>query len=105
MDFALKHVEEVANAINLLIERNKNGNIFIRTRQIRKICNIDSKNRSKTNFFWRSLEKLEHEGILELNGNSRPKTYKVSLDGKIDIDQLILRLKCKKKEACRKLNG
>lgn len=56
-----------------------------------------NKNRSKTNFIWRSLEKLEHEGILELNGNSRPKTYRLRLSGKINIAQLILSLKCKKK--------
>jgi len=104
MDFALKNVEYVANAINLVIERNKNGNILIRTKQIKKICNIDPENRSKTNFIWRSLEKLEHEGILELNGSTRPKTYKVSINGKIDVPQLILRLKCKNKEVNRSLN-
>lgn len=90
MDFFLKNLKETLEAINKLIENNIN---VVNTKRVRRCNNIKSSNRSKINFIWRSLSFLEDEGILELNGISNPKTYKINTDKKIDIEKFIEKVK------------
>ncbi|MEJ2252570.1 MAG: hypothetical protein P8Y70_15460, partial [Candidatus Lokiarchaeota archaeon] len=86
----LKNLKETLEAINKLIENNIN---VVNTKRVRRCNNIKSSNRSKINFIWRSLSFLEDEGILELNGISNPKTYKINTDKKIDIEKFIEKVK------------
>jgi hypothetical protein len=86
MDFFLKNLRETLSAINKLIENNV---YIVNTKRVRRCNNIKSSNRSKINFIWRSLAFLEENQILELNGKSSPKTYKIVPENKIDIEQFI----------------
>jgi len=90
MDFFLKNLRETLQAINKLIDNNVN---IVNTKRIRRCNNIKSSNRSKINFIWRSLDFLEKEGILEINGSYSPKTYKIKLNEKINIDELMTQIK------------
>ncbi|TES95656.1 MAG: hypothetical protein E3J90_09370 [Promethearchaeota archaeon] len=86
MDFFSRNLRETLEAINKLIDNNIS---LVTTKSIRRCNNIKASNRSKINFIWRSLNYLEKEGILEMNGRYSPKTYKIKSDQKIDIDDLI----------------
>ena len=86
MDFFLKNLRETLQAINKLID---NHVTVVNTKRIRRCNNIKSSNRSKINFIWRSLDYLEKEGILEINGRYSPKTYKIKSNQKIDIDKIL----------------
>ncbi|MBD3216111.1 MAG: hypothetical protein GF311_26090 [Candidatus Lokiarchaeota archaeon] len=86
MDFFLKNLRETLSAINKLIENNV---YIVNTKRVRRCNNIKSSNRSKINFIWRSLAFLEENEILELNGKSSPKTYKIVPENKIDIEQFV----------------
>jgi len=86
MDFFLKNLAETLEAINKLIDNNVN---VVNTKRIRRCNNIKSSNRSKINFIWRSLDYLEKEGILEINGTYSPKTYKIKPNTKINIDEIL----------------
>ncbi|MFX1407022.1 MAG: hypothetical protein ACFFC9_09395 [Promethearchaeota archaeon] len=86
MDFFLKNLRETLQAINKLID---NHVAVVNTKRIRRCNNIKSSNRSKINFIWRSLDYLEKEGILEINGTYSPKTYKIKSNEKIDIDKIL----------------
>ncbi|MFW9772008.1 MAG: hypothetical protein ACFFEO_07565 [Candidatus Thorarchaeota archaeon] len=88
MDFFLKNLRETLQAINKLIDNNVN---IVNTKRIRRCNNIKSSNRSKINFIWRSLNYLEKEGILEINGSYSPKTYKI-VSEKINIDKLMTQI-------------
>jgi len=90
MDFFLKNLRETLEAINKLIDNNVN---VVNTKRIRRCNNIKSSNRSKINFIWRSLNFLEKEGILEMNGIYSPKTYKIKSNTKIKIDEMISQIK------------
>ncbi|MFX1589296.1 MAG: hypothetical protein ACFFC1_14175 [Promethearchaeota archaeon] len=86
MDFFLKNLRETLQAINKLID---NHVVVVNTKRIRRCNNIKSSNRSKINFIWRSLDYLEKEGILEINGTYSPKTYKIKSNEKIDIYKIL----------------
>jgi hypothetical protein len=86
MDFFLKNLRETLEAINKLIDNNIN---IVNTKRVRRCNDIKSSNRSKINFIWRSLKFLQEEGVLELNGSSNPRTYKIKSESKIDIDKFI----------------
>lgn len=86
MDFFLKNVKETLEAINKLMDNNV---CIVNTKRIRRCYNIKSSNRSKINFIWRSLDFLAKEGILEENGILKPKTYKIKVENKIDVDKFI----------------
>ena len=90
MDFFLKNLEETLEAINKLIE---NKVYLVNTKRIRRCNHIKSSNRSKINFIWRSLNCLEKEGLLEINGSINPKSYVIKSRDTIDIDGLISRIK------------
>ncbi len=93
MDFFLKNLKETLDAINKLIDNNVT---VVNTKRIRRCNNIKSSNRSKINFIWRSLDYLEKEGILEINGSFSPKTYKIKLNQRINVDKLIAQIEKEK---------
>ncbi len=93
MDFFLKNLKETLDAINKLIDNNVT---VVNTKRIRRCNNIKSSNRSKINFIWRSLDYLEKEGILEINGSFSPKTYKIKLNQRINVDKLMAQIEKEK---------
>ncbi len=94
MDFFLNNLKETLEAINKLIDNNVN---IVNAKRIRRCNNIKSSNRSKINFIWRSLRYLEEEGILTLNGIANPKTYKILIKEKIDINGVLSQIEKNKK--------
>jgi len=86
MDFFLKNVKETLEAINKLMDNNI---AIVNTKRIRRCYNIKSSDRSKINFIWRSLDFLAKEGILEENGVLKPKTYKIKVENKINVEEFI----------------
>ncbi|MFX1411737.1 MAG: hypothetical protein ACFFA6_15410 [Promethearchaeota archaeon] len=82
----MKNLKDTLEAINKLIENNV---YIVNTKRIRRCYNIKSSNRSKINFIWRSLNYLEKQGILMLNGTTNPKTYKINTDEKIDVKEFL----------------
>ncbi len=86
MDFFSRNLRETLEAINKLIDNNIG---LVTTKSIRRCNNIKASNRSKINFIWRSLNYLEKEGILLMNGRNSPKTYKIKADQKINVDNII----------------
>lgn len=86
MDHFVENLKGVLEAINKLIENNVRT---VNTTRVRKCNNVKPSDRSKINFIWRSLDVLEREKILEKNGVSKPKTYKIKLKSSIDIDEFI----------------
>jgi hypothetical protein len=93
MDFFSRNLRETMEAINKLIDNNVN---LVTTKSIRRCNNIKASDRSKINFIWRSLNYLEKEGILEMNGTYSPKSYKIKLNQKIDIDGIISQIEKKR---------
>ena len=94
MDFFLKNLKETLEAINKLLD---NKIPTVNTKRIRRCNNIKSSNRSKINFIWRSLKYLEDEGILKMNGSVNPKSYKIIVNEKINIDSLLSQAERNKK--------
>jgi hypothetical protein len=94
MDFFLKNLKDTVEALNKLIESNVN---IVNTKKIRRCFNIKSSNRSKINFIWRALKILEEEGILALNGVTNPKTYKILIDQKIEVNKFLSQIDKNKK--------
>jgi len=90
MDFFILNLRQTLEAINKLIDAKVN---VVNTKRIRRCNNIKSSDRSKINFIWRSLNYLEKEGILEINGVVKPKHYKIKNNEKIDVDGFISQLK------------
>ena len=88
-DFFLKNLEETLAAINKLIDNNVN---IVNTKRIRRCNSIRANNRSKINFIWRSLNFLEKKDILEKNGISKPKTYKIIPKNQINVKEFIDKL-------------
>ncbi|KKM93985.1 hypothetical protein LCGC14_1202950 [marine sediment metagenome] len=86
MDFFLKNLKETIEAINKLMDRNIT---IVNTKRIRRCNNIKSSNRSKINFIWRTLDYLKNKGMLEINGFTNPKTYKINVNEKIEIDNFL----------------
>jgi hypothetical protein len=94
MDFFMKNLTDTIEAVNRLIESNVN---IVNTKRIRRCFNIKSSNRSKINFIWRALKILEDEGILTLNGSTNPKTYKILIGQKIEVEKLLSKIEKDKK--------
>jgi hypothetical protein len=94
MDFFSRNLRDTMEAINKLIENNVG---LVTTKSIRRCNNIKASNRSKINFIWRSLNYLEKEGILEMNGTYSPKSYKIKSPQKIDIEEIISQIENKRK--------
>ncbi len=94
MDFFSRNLRETMEAINKLIDNNVN---LVTTKSIRRCNKIKASNRSKINFIWRSLNYLEKEGILEMNGSYSPKSYKIKSPQKIDIDDILSQIENRRK--------
>ena len=94
MDFFIKNLRETVEAVNKLIESNVH---IVNTKKIRRCFNIKSSNRSKINFIWRALKVLEEEGILTLNGTTNPKSYKILIDKKIEVEKFLSEINKNKK--------
>jgi hypothetical protein len=94
MDFFMKNLSDTVEAVNKLIESNVR---LVNTKKIRRCFNIKSSNRSKINFIWRALKILEKEGILALNGVTNPKTYKILIDQKIEVEKFLSQIEKNKK--------
>ena len=95
MDFFKKYLSEIIDFFLSKLENN--SYIVIRVKDIRKYYKIKPSNRSKINFFWRILEKLENQDFLFMKKVSRPKVYYMT-------ENLKLLLKGKnKKEICSTL--
>ena len=90
MDFFQTNLRETLDALNKLIDNNVN---IVNTKRIRRCNNIKSSNRSKINFIWRSLEFLEKEGILEMNGSYSPKSYKIKSKQRLNVDEFMNQIK------------
>ena len=90
----MKNLTDTIEAVNRLIESNVN---IVNTKRIRRCFNIKSSNRSKINFIWRALKILEDEGILALNGSTNPKTYKILIGQKIEVEKLLSKIEKDKK--------
>jgi len=60
----------------------------ITVKRIRTVKDIRSSDRSQINFIWRSLDYLEKQGILALNGSRNPKSYTLKND-LFDTDSII----------------
>ncbi len=90
MDFFKENLREVLEAINKLIDNNINQ---VNTKRIRRCNNVKASDRSKINFIWRSLNCLERKGILEKNGISKPKMYRIKDIKKEKITEILMELK------------
>jgi len=90
----MKNLTDTIEAVNRLIESNVN---IVNTKRIRRCFNIKASNRSKINFIWRALKILEEEGILTLNGSTNPKTYKILIGQKIEVEKLLSKIEKDKK--------
>lgn len=88
----MKYLEETLEAVNNYI--NKNIKV-VYTKSIRTYHDIKSSNRSKISFIWRSLNYLEKQGVLRVNGATSPKKYEIIPEEKIDINQVLNQLKNK----------
>ncbi len=86
MDFYIKNMKEILEAINNLINNNINT---INTKKVRAFHHIKPSNRSKVNFIWRALQRLEKEGILAKIGKNTPVNYRILSKNGIDIDGFI----------------
>ena len=65
-------LEKVVDAIN----ENIQDESIIEVKHVRKIMDISPKNRSKTAFISRALQKLSDDGHLEYLGKGSAKKYK-----------------------------
>lgn len=75
MNINEKFMDETVCAIWNII-RYKYASL-ITVKKIRNLYNIKSRNSSKINFYWRSLQSLEQTGILKRYGSKKPKKYQV----------------------------
>jgi len=94
MDFFQKNLKDTLEAINKLIDNNVK---IVNTKRIRRCYNIKSSDRSKINFIWRTLKCLEEEGILNLNGVTNPKTYKIMTKEKINVNEMLSQIEKNKR--------
>ena len=75
MNFVQKYLNETIRAIEYITRSNLDT--IIDVKKIRAFYDIDTADKSKINFYWRSLQFLEERGILELIGNRTPRQYRV----------------------------
>ena len=86
MSIYLQYFIETLEALNQLIELN---NSTISVKKIRKLNNIPSENRSKINFYWRNLAKLEQLGIIrELDNSNNNKIFTLPVE-KVQISKIL----------------
>jgi hypothetical protein len=82
------YIGEVINTINYLIKKGKR---IIDTKRLRRINNVKASNRSKINFYWRTLEQLEKLNYLKLANHTNPKSYFLP-ENQLNFKQIIKEL-------------
>ncbi len=85
----VKNLEETLQIINLFIDK---GMSFVNAKKVRKYLEIDSSNRPKIYYIWRSLQFLQKKGILEEIHRSKIITYKLVRQERIKILEFIKHL-------------
>ncbi|MBA7613907.1 hypothetical protein ES703_21165 [subsurface metagenome] len=85
MNFFLKNLKEKIRALNKTIERRGRT---ISVKKVKDKNQIKPNNRSKINFYWRSLKLLVEKKILAENGTKKPKLYEILTTHKITIDDV-----------------
>ena len=75
MNFTEKFRDETIRAIGGLIRFKYDS--LITVKKIRDLYNIESFDNSKINFYWRSLQYLEENGILKRCSSKKPREYRV----------------------------
>ena len=90
MDFFLKNLRQTLEAI---IKLKASKISIIDTKRIRRCYNVKPSNRSQINFIWRTLKYLEGVGVLEQNGSTTTKSYKIKVKKKIDIENILSQAK------------
>jgi len=85
MNFFKENLKETIEALNALIEDKDR---MITVKRVKDKNQIKSNNRSKINFYWRSLKFLVGKNILEENGAKKPKSYNILTKRKISIEDV-----------------
>ena len=75
MDIPNKYLEQTICAIESIIRYKYTS--LITVKKIRKFYDVKSKDSSKINFYWRSLQALEETGILKIYEPKKPQRYQV----------------------------
>ena len=75
MNIYEKFMDETTFAIENIIRYKYTS--LITVKKIRNLYNIKSRDSSKINFYWRSLQALEQTGILKRYGSKKPIKYQV----------------------------
>ena len=75
MNIPEKFMEQTICAIENIIRYKYTS--LITVKKIRKLYNIKSRDISKINFYWRSLQYLEQTRILMMFGSKKPQRYQV----------------------------
>ncbi|MFX0099841.1 MAG: hypothetical protein ACFFCS_09670 [Candidatus Hodarchaeota archaeon] len=75
--FFNKFMKDVEKAI----KENFNDGAILEVRHVKRAMGISSKNRSKTAFISRALDKLSRNGLLKYLGRATTKRYKINKDG------------------------
>jgi hypothetical protein len=75
MNIPKKFMDDTIRAIGYITRFNYHS--LISVKKIRDLFNIEALNYSKINFYWRSLQSLEQDGVLQRVGSSTPKKYRV----------------------------
>lgn len=81
-----KFLKLAIEAINSFIRASRTK---IECKDIRKINQIPSTDRSSTNFIWRSLHHLERQGYLALDGRSTPRLYEIIETSPIEVKNVL----------------
>lgn len=89
MDYFIENLKETVLAVNKLIEKR---NYFVDVKRIRRCFDIKSSNRSKINFIWRSLSKLEEFGILDQISKNGSKRFEILERELIDIQSVLSKI-------------
>lgn len=75
MSFSQKYMDDTIHAIERITRTN--FNVLFSVKKIKQFYRVEPSDRSKSNFYWRSLQYLEREGIIECVKISNPKQYRV----------------------------
>lgn len=74
--FFKKFTKDVEKAI----KENFSDGAILEVRHVKRVMGISPKNRSKTAFVSRALDKLSMNGLLEYLGRATTKRYKITKD-------------------------
>ncbi|MFX0004349.1 MAG: hypothetical protein ACFE9J_12770 [Candidatus Hermodarchaeota archaeon] len=75
MNILKKYLDETVRAIGYFTKFEYHS--LISVKKIRKLYKIDPSDYSKINFYWRSLQSLEKDRIIQRYGTNSPKKYQV----------------------------